>query len=378
MLSLAVAMLLVAGEDQNMLKFDKERLGDVTYEAASVCDINNDGILDIVTGEYWYEGPDFTKRHKMCSVRAEGDYYDDFADYPLDVNGDGFVDIVTGGWWNESLLWRENPKGQDVEWQVHEIAKIGSVERPCFYDLDNDGIVEVVPNTPGQPVHIYKLLRDAAGKGAGKFQEAIISEGAQGHGIGCGDINGDGRPDIVLNKGWLEAPADPFAEKWVWHPEFDLGGSSSTPILVYDVNGDGVNDIIVGMGHDYGLLWFEQKKDAQGNRTWEKHVIDAERSQYHDLQLVDIDNDGQLELITGKRYWAHCGNDPGERDPIGLYYFKMKAGQFERVTIDYGTPDKASGTGIYFWVADLDGNGWKDIVAPGKEGVYIFRNRGHQ
>ncbi|MBN2310520.1 MAG: VCBS repeat-containing protein [Candidatus Hydrogenedentes bacterium] len=359
-----------------MLKFDKQRIGEVIYEAASVFDVNNDGVLDIVSGEYWFEGPTFEKAHKICDITRNDDYYDDFSDYPMDVNGDGYMDIVTGAWWGQKLQWRENPKGESTEWVNHDIAEVGNVERPCFYDIDGDGHVEIIPNTPGAPVRIFKLVRDEAGKGTGRFEQCAVTDSPQGHGLGFGDINGDGRPDIILNKGWLEAPEDAFTGKWAWHPEFDVGGSASVPILVHDVNGDGLNDLIVGGGHAYGLDWWEQRVDGDGNRTWIKHEIDPDRSQYHDLRLADIDNDGKPELITGKRYRAHCGHDPGGGDPIGLYYFEINGGEFVRRTIDYGPPDKASGAGIYFWVADIDGNGWQDIVAPGKEGLYLFRNLG--
>jgi hypothetical protein len=372
----AMTLFSIATEEHDMLKFEKTRIGDVTYEAASAFDVNKDGILDIVSGEYWFEGPDFKTKHKICSVKAVGDYFDDFSDYPMDVNGDGYLDIITGGWFDETLRWRENPKGSAEEWKVHDIGKIGNIERPTFFDIDGDGEIEVIPNCPGEPVSIFKLERDAGGKPAASFKQVSITTGAQGHGLGFGDINGDGRMDIVLNNGWWEAPQRPYEEAWTFHQEFELGGTASVPILVYDVNKDGLNDLIVGMGHDYGLFWWEQQKDGGGNRTWIKHDIDLHRSQYHDLQLVDIDNDGEVELITGKRYRAHQGHDPGAADPVGIYYFNINRGAFERITLDYGEPDKSSGAGIYFWVEDLDGNGWKDIIAPGKEGLYLFRNLG--
>lgn len=371
---IVAAVLAAAGEGQAVLKFEKQRIGDVTYEACSAFDVNNDGVIDIFSGEYWFEGPDFTKAHKVCDIRREDDYYDDFSNYPVDVNGDGYLDIVTGGWWGMSVAWRENPKGQSTEWTTHLIKETGNVERACFYDIDSDGDIEILPNTKG--VWIFKLVRDANGKGTGQFRETQIMEEGAGHGIGFGDINGDKRPDIILSHGWLEAPEDPYAGKWELHKDFAFG-LASCPILVYDVNNDGVNDIIVGQGHDYGLHWWEQKIDENGARSWERHDIETDRSQFHEMQLADIDNDGQVELVTGKRFRAHAWNDPGSKDPLGLYYYKIDGGRFVRHTLDYGPWDQGhSGSGIYLWIEDVDKNGWKDIVAPGKEGMYLFRNMG--
>ncbi len=359
------------------VRFRKALIDDVRYEAASVFDVNNDGALDIVCGEYWYEGPDWVK-HKICDVQQEGEYYDDFSDLPMDVNGDGYIDIVTGGWFGEVLRWRENPGGKSPEnWRVHDIARCGNIETTRLFDVDGDGELEIVPNTPGTRQAWYKLVRDADGKGTGRFEKHVIAASPEpsGHGLGFGDVNGDGRKDIVLCSGWLEAPEDRVNGKWTFHNEFDLR-AASIEILVYDVNGDGLTDLVVGQAHDYGLDWWEQGRDGASNRTWTRHEIDPRSSQYHDLQLADIDRDGEPEVITGKRYRAHNGNDPGTDDPTGIYYFKFRDGTFEKHVIDCGPVPEATGCGIHFALADINGNGRLDIVAAGKDGLYLFENLG--
>ncbi len=357
------------------LRFRKQLIADERYESAGVFDVNNDGILDIVSGAWWYEGPDLAKRHPVGEVKAIGEFYDDLLCVPLDVNGDGRTDFVTGSWWGDTLRWRENPGDPDAEWPEHDIAEINNVETARAWDLDGDGVAEIVLSCPRGPTVAFKLDVDADGKGSGSFSRYVIREDAQGHGLGCGDIAGNGRCDLVLNNGWLEAPENPWEGEWAWHPEFELVEGASIPILVVDVNGDGINDLIVGDAHDYGLDWWEQRV-VNGERSWTRHPIDPFNSQYHGMQWLDLDGDGAGELLTGKRYRGHDGNDPGADDDYGIYYFKWTGESFAKQVIDYGPAHETTGLGMYFSTADLSGNGLPDIVAPGKDGLYVFWNEG--
>jgi hypothetical protein len=133
--------------------------------------------------------------------------------------------------------------------------------------------------------------------------------------------------------------------------------------------------MIVGQGHDYGLHWYEQKREKKG-RSWVRHPIDPFHAQFHTMIWADIDKDGQEELITGKRFRAHNERDPGSFDPVGLYYYKWNGESFSKHVIAYGPLGEGKGTGIYFSIEDLDGNGWKDIVVAGKDGLYVFYNFG--
>ena len=346
-------------------------------EACSVFDVNNNGVADIVCGEYWYEGPDFKKKHKICDITYQDEYVWDFSDYPMDVNGNGLMDIITSSWWSEGIFWRENP-GNNGEWDTHKICDSGCVETIRYYDIDGDGDVEIFPNCPGEPVYYLKLIKDENEKGTGAFNKYVLSENGAGHGLGFGDVDGDGKPEIILCGGILHMPeggAD--SGLWDFSPELDIDFLASVPILTYDVNNDGMMDIIVGAGHGYGLFWYEQGKDSGGKRTWTKHIIDSAWSQYHDMQFVDIDGDGEEELLTGKRWRAHNGNDPGDDlDTFVCYYkFNREKQEIYRHMIEYGDPrNGGTGVGIYFWTEDLSGNGKPDIVAPGKEGLYILFN----
>ena len=354
------------------LKFTKQQIASETYETVGVFDVDNDGKLDLVSGAYWYKGPDFQARHYIGSAKRYGEYYDDFSTIPLDVNGDGLMDFITGGWFGKQLVWKQNP-GDGGEWQEHLIAEAGNIESTRSWDLDGDGIIEIIPNTPNDSLVVYRLQLDGNKKGTGMFSKHSIF-GPHGHGLGFGDINGDGFTDIIVSKGWLQAPEDTYKGEWKMHHEFDLG-TASVPIIVADVNKDGLSDLIVGQGHDYGLSWYEQKPATKKQKNqWTKHAIDPYNSQYHSMEWTDIDLDGENELITGKRYRAHNGKDPGGNDELGLYYFKWNGENFSKQVIDYGPYGRGKGTGVYFSVSDVDNNGMKDIIVAGKDGLNIYYN----
>jgi hypothetical protein len=357
-------------------RFQRVKISEQPFEAASVGDLNNDGAKDLVSGNFWYAGPHFKTARQFRSLEPVSGYHDSFADYPMDVNGDGFTDVVSGGWFGQAILWCENPGREAAEgdWKVHQIDKTGPVETVRFWDVDGDGHVEIVPNAGGNVV-FYRLVRDEQGRGTGSFTKHVAQMGGCGHGVGYGDVNGDGRGDFVVPDGWLQAPVDLEAGSWLLHREFQLGGAS-VPILVHDVNRDGRADLIYGNAHGYGLYWLEQSTDEEGQRRWIRHVIDDQSSQYHDMMLADLDGDRNLELITGKRYRAHNGHDPGAEDPVFVRYFEIdRRGTFVPHTIDFGPAESASGVGIYFWVEDISGDKQPDIVAPGKEGLYLFIHR---
>lgn len=355
------------------IQFKKQQIASESYESVGVFDVNGDEHPDIVSGAFWYEGPDFLNRSYIGEVARHGEYWDDFLTIPLDINGDGRMDYVTGGWFSKDLRWRENP-GNNLPWKEHLLDQTGNVETARGWDVDNDGYMEIVPNNPRNPLKFYKLKRDSNNKPAGEFIKIPVAE-SQDHGLGFGDVNGDGRGDFIISTGWLESPRDIMKGKWIIHNEFSLG-TASVPILVVDVNGDSKNDLIVGQAHDYGLDWYEQTTNESGEREWIKHSIDPDNSQFHTMEWIDLDGDGYNELITGKRYRAHNGNDPGGKDLIGLYYYKWDGEAFIKQIISYGPLGAGKGTGIYFSIADLRGTGRKDIIVAGKDGLYVFFNQG--
>jgi len=352
------------------ISFVKHIIDPGASETCAIVDVDGDGLLDIVSGTYWYKAPNWAK-YRMRDIPFENNYFDNFADFAIDLNLDGRPDIISGCWFRKQIAWYENPGVPGELWTEHIIDVPGNVETLWLVDLDGDGIPDILPNAFGpEKMAWYKIIPG----NKPEFIKVEFGKEGNGHGIGYGDINCDGKIDIITPNGWYEAPNDPVNDPWIWHPEFNLGGTG-VPILTFDVNGDGLPDLLWGKGHDYGLFWEEQKLNSDGTRSWIRHEIDTSWSQVHTMTLADIDGDGMDELISGKRYFAHNGSDPGEYDPCVLYWYKLdqKNMTWTRHTIDEG--NKVGG-GMQICVADMFGTGRLDIVAPGKGGLYLFENMG--
>jgi len=343
-------------------------------EGGDIADFDGDGKLDIVAGRNWYHNPDWLPR-PVRPLEDERGYVHSNGDFAYDVNQDGQPDVIAGDFFTTSVFWYENP-GQKLLlqgqlWKKHLLVDtgLGANEGTLMADLNGDGKPEWITNSwvDSNPVVIWELV---PGK-TPTMQRHLISEKGQKHGMGFGDINQDGRVDILTGAGWLEHPPEGLAGSWKLHADWDR--PLSVPVLVKDLNGDGKNDVVIGTPHDYGLfVWYAEGSDANGKLAFREEMVDKSYSQLHCLHLADLDGDGREELITGKRVRAHNGNDPGSADPPIVCYYKIDdAGKLTRFVLNEGE----AGIGLQIRTADLDGDGDLDLMLPGKDGTQILWNQ---
>ena len=154
-------------------------------------------------------------------------------------------------------------------------------------------------------------------------------------------------------------------------------------MYAYDVNGDGLNDVVTSLAaHGYGLAWYEQIKE-NGQISFKQHIILNKEpspnkygvvfSQLHAVDLLDMDGDGLKDIITGKRFWAHgAAGDPEPNAAAVLYWFKLVRIKNHEVDFIPYLIDNDSGIGTQVVAGDINGDKLPDIVVGNKKGTFVF------
>jgi FG-GAP-like repeat len=384
-----IATAAFAADDTSPISWKKTVVeGKFRSEGVAIADVNKDGKNDILIGDSWYESPAWTKH----DIRKPGDYGDGLHSYSAcmtcwtdDINGDGWPDQVVVGFPGNPALWYENPKGADGFWPEHQVWHSACNETPLYTDLFGDGHRVLVMGwqpkgkdnegqmawlspgcDPTQPWEMHAVSEpSAAGKPVpGTFRFA--------HGLGVGDLNGDGRNDVICTGGWWEQPKEgkKSDQPWPFHPA-ELGDAVAD-MIAYDVNQDGKADVIASSAHKFGIWWFEQGEAKNGSPVFTKHDLFPNLvSETHALIATDIDGDGLKDLVTGKRFWSHGKNEPGSDQPARLYWLTARRASETGVSFTPREIDDQSGIGTQFVVADFNGDGLLDIVTANKKGVFL-------
>jgi hypothetical protein len=358
-------------------------------EGVAVADVNKDGKIDVLNGEYWYEAPDWTP-HEMQPFKDHkdglGNYSRSFACWADDFNGDGFPDLIVIDFPGAPCYWAENPKGAKGHWKKHTIWHSACNETPIYTDLFGTGKRVLVmgwqpkgKETEGQMAYFTPNAQDptalwdmhpisepsAPGKeapGTRKFS----------HGLGAGDVNADGRTDVMCTNGWWEQPEKADGKTaWTFHPA--NFGASCADMFAYDVNGDGLNDIISTSAHQFGVWVHKQGRNKEKATTWGTTTLFGELvSETHAAHFIDIDGDGVKDIVTGKRWWSHGRSEPGSSWPATVYYLKGIKNADKSTTFFPVLIDDDCGVGTQFAVEDINGDKLPDIIVSNKKGVRIL------
>lgn len=391
--------------------FKKVQLTDRFYaEGISAGDVNHDGKTDVLSGPYAYLGPEFKlaieiyppQTYSIASGAGQaGQYTDNFLNYVYDFNGDGWNDYLKINF-NGAYLY-VNPKGESRYWDMYEVAGQGvSSETTQLGDLDGDGKPELLLSVGSGVNRQIAYLKPGADP-AEKWKLIPVSDKGDwgGHGYGHGDINGDGKTDIVQGSGWWEQPAAGAASgPWIHHN--DKFRRATDPFLagadihVYDFNGDKLPDVLTSQfAHGPGLTWYEQQRTGNGPITWKMHTImdspelpTAERSSWeitdksvaftelHAISLVDMDGDGLNDIVTGKRWWSHGIEYPeNDRDDPGVvYWFKTIRRPGGQMAFEPHLVDNYVAIGTQIAAVDVNADGRPDVLTAARKGVYVFLN----
>lgn len=373
-------------------------------EGVTVADVNKDGKIDVLNGEYWYEAPDW-KAHELQPFKDHGDglknYSRVFCCWAEDLSGDGYPDLIVIDFPGAPCYWMENPKGQrtgpdgkPLHWKKHPIWHSACNETPLYTDLLGTGKRVLVmgwqpkgketegqmayftpdPKDPTAPWVMHPVSEPSTppdvkdGKPVPKTGREAPGTRKFSHGLGVGDLNGDGRRDVICTGGWWEQPEKPDGKTpWKFHPA-NLG-EACADMYAHDLDGDGKADVLATSAHRFGIWAYKQRGDGAFQKT---DLFPKLVSETHAAHFVDIDGDGLKDLVTGKRWWSHGRSEPGSDGPAMIYWLKAGKSADGITTFTPQVIDDDSGIGTQFEVADINGDGLLDVISSNKKGVRVI------
>ena len=349
---------------------------DFVSEGVAAADVDHDGDIDLIAGAMWFEAPSWRPHElrpaKVFSVHRG--YSDSFLDFALDVNRDGWPDVVQFDFPGRAGYWYENPRGREGVWTRRVVHPAVASESPALVDVNGDGRDDLLFVDAAARQMVWMEPPSVAGDTT--WTRHVIGEPlpparsrAMPHGLGFGDVDGDGRRDVVSIDAWWRAPAQAGG---AWEEHLADLGAPAAQMYAFDADGDGDRDVVASSAHDYGLWWYEQARDSAGATRRIRHTIDDRVSVMHALAAADLDGDGTMDLVTGKRFLAHNGNDPGEYDPSVLLWYRGGKDSAGGAVFTPYLIDGDAGIGLQIVIGDVTGDGRPDIVTSSKKGVFLF------